>query len=371
VPADGVPGYHTWSASPRIGVAWMVTADRHTVVRAHYGVYHDALFANVYDQFDPASHTATTVAQVIGPNQFQEVTRIGGSSVPMAIDPAVQQPYAEEYLAGVDREIGAGLVLRAQFIRRNFKQTVGFIDTGTTWTTATAIDPGPDGVNGTSDDAGPIALHYDSGSTAASLVLTNPSNAWRLYDGFQIVATRRARGRWSAEASYTWSRSRGSFDNESGSNAALSDLGLYGNFTIPDRALHTGLVSTSDRPHDVKILGTIEPCCGMRITGIYRYLSGRPWAREINVNALTHLLSVGVEPADAHRLDATYNDADVRVEKMFSIRRGTRMGAYADVFNMNNRGVALGVERRSGPRLGAPRLWREPRTVRLGFRLTF
>jgi hypothetical protein len=371
VPAEGVPTYDTWSASPRIGAAWAVTPDHRTVVRAHYGVYHEALFATVYDQFDPASHPGITVARVIAPNQFQEVTRIGGNSVRMEIDPAVRQPYADEYVAGVDREIGTGMVLRAQYIRRNFRQTVGFIDNGTTWTAATAIDPGPDGVIATSDDLGPITLHYDDGSTPASLLLTNPSNAWRLYEGVQIVATRRARGRWSAEASYTWSRTRGSFDNESGSNAAFSDLGLYGNFTLPDRALYTGFVSTSDRPHDVKILGTVEPCCGIRVSGVYRYLTGRPWSREINVDALTRLFSIGVEPTGARRMDATYNDADLRVEKMFTIARSARIGAYVDVFNINDRGVALSVERRSGPHLGIPKYWHDPRTVRLGFRLTF
>ena len=266
----------------------------------------------------------------------------------MTIDPNVRQSYAEEYLAGIDREIGAGVLLRAQYIRRNFRRAVGFIDTGTVWTLATAIDPGPDGLSGTGDDQGPITVHYDSGTAAASLLLTNPPNARRHYDGLQIIASRRARGRWSAEASYTWTRERGTFDNESGSNTAFSDLGQYGNFTLPDRSLYTGTVSTNDRPHDVKILGTYTMCCGIRVSGIYRYLSGRPWSREINVNPLTHLLSIGVERTGARRLEPTFNDADVRVEKMFQIH-GSRIGAYADVFNVNNRGAALGIERRSGP----------------------
>ena len=107
------------------------------------------------------------------------------------------------------------------------------------------------------------------------------------------------------------------------------------------------------------------------MSGVYRYLSGGPWSREIVVSPLTHLLSVGVEPTGARRLEGSFNDADVRVEKTFRITRGTRIGAYADVLNINNRGVALNVERRSGPRLGVPKVWREPRTLRLGVRLTF
>jgi len=371
VPVAGTPSYDTSSISPRIGAAWDLTADHRTVVRGHYGIYHDGLFANVYDVFDPAANPVTVVAKVVGPNQFEEVTRYGGSSLRMSMASGVRQPYAEEYLAGVDREIAAGVSLRTQYIRRNFKQSVGFIDTGATWTPATVIEPGPDGLQGTGDDGRPITFYYDYGGTAASLVLTNPANAWRHYDGLQFIVTKRPSARWSAEASYTWSRMRGSFDNEDGSNAAWSDTGLYGNFIGPNRALYTGLVSTQDRPHDVKILGTYVPCCGVRVSGVYRYLSGQPWAREINVSPLTRFLTLGVEPTDANRLDSIYNDGDMRVEKTFQVTHSARIGAYVDLLNVGNRGVALRVDRRSGPRLGIPRDWRESRTVRLGMQLTF
>jgi len=370
VPADGVPAYDTTALSPRLGLAWDVTADHRTVVRAHYGLYHDAVYTNLYDLLDPGANPETVIAQAIGPNQFQEITRIGGSSVRMTIDPDIRQQYAEEYLAGLDRDLGGGVRLRAQYVRRNFKRAVGFIDTGTVWVPATVTDPGPDGRAGTADDQGPLVLYYDSGVAPASLVLTNPADARRHYEALQFIATTRADARWSAEASYTWSRSRGTFDNESLSNAAGSDLGQFGNFTIPSRALYTGRVSTGDRPHDAKFVGTYSPCCGLRVSGVYRYLSGRPWSREITVSPLTRQTSIAVEPAGIRRTDAT-SEADLRAEKMFGLGSTTRVGAYLDAFNVTNRGGALGVERRSGARFGVPRTWRAPRTVQLGFRLTF
>jgi hypothetical protein len=120
----------------------------------------------------------------------------------------------------------------------------------------------------------------------------------------------------------------------------------------------------------VKVVGTYTPCCGIRVSGVYRYLSGRPWSREINVSPLTRQTSIGVEPTGVRRTDAT-SEADVRVEKMFQIGNTTRVGAYVDAFNVSNRGGALGVERRSGARFGVPRNWRAPRTVQLGLRVTF
>jgi hypothetical protein len=370
VPTDGVPAYDTTALSPRIGVAWDLTADHRTVVRVHYGLYHDAVYTNLYDLLDPAANPETIVAQAIGPNQFQEITRFGGTSVRMTIDPGVSQQYAEEYLAGIDRDVGGSVRLRTQYVRRNFKHAVGFIDTGTVWVPATVADPGPDGRAGTADDQGPLTLYYDSGVAPASLLLTNPPNARRHYEALQFVAMTRSNARWSAEVSYTWSRSRGTFDNESLANAAGSDLGQFGNFTIPSRALYTGRVSTGDRPHDAKVVGTYTPCCGIRVSGVYRYLSGRPWSREISVSPLTRQTSVGVEPTGTRRTDAT-SEADVRIEKMFQIGVTTRVGAYLDAFNVANSGGPLGVERRSGARFGVPRTWRPPRTVQLGLRVTF
>jgi hypothetical protein len=43
----------------------------------------------------------------------------------------------------------------------------------------------------------------------------------------------------------------------------------------------------------------------------------------------------------------------------------------ADVFNVNNQGVALRINNGSGPNLGVPNQWLEPRTLRAGLRLIF
>jgi hypothetical protein len=371
VPISIVPPYETSSFSPRVGVAWDVRSDHRTVVRAHYGLYHDALLANVYDQLDPASNPLLIVKEAMGPGQFEEVTRSGGSLVQITMDGYIHHPYVEEYLVGIDREIAGGISLRVQYIHRNFKRSLGYIDTGTTWTPTSAIDPGPDGRAGVGGDDRQITLYYDYHPEEASLVLTNPPDARRHYDGFQIIGTRRTRGRWSAQASYTWARSRGTFDNEVESNSASNDLGINGNFVNPNRALYSGFVSTQHRPHDVKILGTYVPCCGLRVSGIYRYISGLPWSRLIMASPITQLCCVGVELTGARRLPASFNDADLRLEKVFQFSHAAQFAAYADVFNVNNRGVALSVDKRSGPRLGIPTSWREPRTLRLGVRWTF
>jgi hypothetical protein len=49
----------------------------------------------------------------------------------------------------------------------------------------------------------------------------------------------------------------------------------------------------------------------------------------------------------------------------------TELGVYGDVFNVNNQGIATGVNATSGPNFGMPTRWNDPRTLRVGVRVTF
>lgn len=78
--------------------------------------------------------------------------------------------------------------------------------------------------------------------------------------------------------SFRWSRTIGSFDNETASNAADTDLASNGNFANPNRAINTTGRTVFDRPHDVRVFGTyLLPYWGVvRVGGVYRYTTGAP-----------------------------------------------------------------------------------------------
>ena len=84
---------------------------------------------------------------------------------------------------------------------------------------------------------------------------------------------------------------------------------------------------------------------------------------------------IRVEPRGTRRLPAI-NQLDLHLEKTVRVR-GRRLGGYADVFDVWNQGVPDSewggdvVNSNSGPNLGVPILWRQPRQVRVGLRMTF
>jgi len=360
------------SLSPRLGVAWDIFKDHRTVVRLHYGRYHEQMVTSFYDFLDPLGQTPEITATVVGPNQFNELFR-SGAAASRSMDADLRYPFDEEILAGVERQLPFGISGKLHFIHRDFKDTIGYIDTGSTWQPFQALDPGPDGVAGTADDGGLFTMFENLDPSAAKLLLTNPP-AYRRYNGIQAVARRRYARALDFQASYTWSRTVGNYNNFSYTNAATNDLGSGGTFVNPNAAINVGGRTPQDYAHEFKLVGLhrVEVWGGLNVSGVYRFQSGRPWARSVGgYRARTRVNTVLVERRGTRHLDAV-NQLDLRLEKTW--RPGSRLGrlgVFADVFNVGNQGVALSLTNQSGPNLGVPQTWTEPRMLRLGVRTIF
>ena len=368
-----IEGYPTQfaanSISPRLGIAWDVLGDHTLAARIHVGRYHDAMVTSFYDFLDPLSQPTFIDALVVGPNQFEEVYRVD-STTKYSIAPGLRYPYVDELLIGVDRALNHSTSVSALWVRRRFGAIVGFVADQNAWTPGVRRDPGPDGVLGTSDDGGPVTIFLNAGSTPLNPVLDNPDAAYKRYDGLQVIGTRRGSA-LSAQASYTWSKTRASFDTAFSSNAANNDLSVNGVYVNPNRALNADGRPFGDYTHELKIVATAATTWlgGFRASGVYRYQSGSPWARTVQFAGATQLVAEAVEPRGTRTTPAT-NVLDLRIEKSFPWGP-TRTGVFADVFNVTNQGVAIRYNAVSGPQFGVPLSWSDPRTLRLGCKVSF
>jgi hypothetical protein len=329
------------------------------------------MVTSFYEFLDPLSQQTFIEGQVTGPNQYTVISRDDPASGTFSIDPNISYPYADEWIAGIDRALPHHVSLTAQYIGRRYGSIAGFVGSMTNWTPAPRRDPGPDGVLGTGDDGGFTTIYLNPATVDA--VLTNPDGAYKHYNGVQLIATRRASDRWEGQLSYTWSRTRATFDNAMASNAANNDLSTNGVYVNPNRALFSEGRTSFDFSHEIKALGTIElpSGSGVRLSGVYRYQTGLGWGRRVNFARATQFLGAGelVEPRGTREVPAT-NVCDLRIEKTFKAG-GSKIGGYVDVFNVTNQGVALAVNPVSGVNLGVPARWSDPRVLRLGVRVNF
>lgn len=372
VPDTDARLYENEALSPRLGIAWDLDRSHRTVARAHYGHYHEGMYTGLVADFDPLAQAPTITARVIGPGQFEEVSRTAISSASLTFDPDARHMYAQEITAGVEHEFRPRWTVTMQYVRRNTRNALGYVDTGTTWTPTVVTDPGRDGRVGTADDGGPLTLFFDNRQTAPTYVVTNPAGAWRHYDGLSFVVNRRFAGGWSLQGSYTWAWTRGNFDNDAASNAASSDLAPNGNFANPNRAINSTGRTVYDRRHDAKVYGTwATPFWKVCLTGVYRYLSGAPFARVVNAfGAQTGAFSINVEPVGAYQLPAQHG-GDLRVDKTVRLAGAVRAEVFVDVFNVTNQGIPFQINNASGSAFGQPRSWSAPRQFRGGVRVLF
>jgi len=367
--------------APRVGLAFDIAGDHKTVLRAHYGKYFDALFGGQFEFMDLTQQNPHITAEVLAPGVFQEINR-RSPATNLGIDPNIKQSYVDQFLIGLERQLIPDLSLTAQYIRRNFRDFMGFIDTGSIYTQTTKIDPGPDNRLNTADDGGPVTVYNLTNPGHEFKLFTNPPNAYRDYDGFQLIASKRYSHNWQASMSYTWSHARGTVDNRGGTNAGAGGtqgLGQTGGFTDPNHTININGDMRFDPTNAVKLDGTyrVPLFGGFNISAVYRYNTGLAWGRTASIRGLAQgNETVRIQPIGTQRTDPI-NNVDFRAEKTFPFcSTGHQAGVFLDVFNLNNQGVIdagsrTGVIEASGSTFGQPNVWISPRLARLGFRVTF
>ena len=130
------------------------------------------------------------------------------SSTSFGIDKDLKQNYVDQFTAGMERELFADFAVQAQYIRRNFRGFMAFSDTASIYQAVQRQDPGQDNVLGTADDGTFLTVYNLTNPGRAFLLLTNPSGAYRNYNGFQIVVRKRESRGWARSRPHTRTRRR-------------------------------------------------------------------------------------------------------------------------------------------------------------------
>ena len=379
--------FRTTPVSPRLGGAWDVRGDHRTVLRAHYGRYHDAFLTSLFRSLDFSASPPFINLEVIGPDQFVEVGRDERPPDVRTFDPHLDHPRVDQFVVGGEREIFRQFAVQAQYIHREFGSPIVLLfRTPPPFVPFSAQDPGPDGHLGTSDDGGQVTAYTLADNTDASNALTfplsngafgNSKSAERTYDGLQVVARKRWTGAWQLQASYTWSRTYGTLSNEHASHQETGGFARDGTSPFPYQNVNGKGRVTYDSPQEVKVLGTyrVPLWGGFNVSGVYRYLSGATYSRYARVqgerNGEVVRRIVRVEPRGSRRLPAE-NTLDVRVEKIARLpRTAATVGLFVDVFNATNQGIPTAVYDFSGEDFGKPAWWSAPRTARAALRVMF
>lgn len=364
---------------PRLGVAWDLTGDRKTVLKANWGLFWNNPGPALASSVNPIQALSYTFAwndrnadRLFTPDELGSfVSSTGG--VRNVIDPDIRQPHVHDVSVWAEREIVANVSGRVGLIYKRLQNNFQNIELNRVGSLYTAkvetSDPGPDGILGTADDRGaftvfdiPAGIQVPASRTKMESPNQNDSN----YTSIELTLNKRMTERWALVTSFhhTWS----------------NEL-LYGVPQNPNQEINNEQKTTV---WGFKAFATYRAPRGVTISPVVRHQAGDPLGRVVQVTGLrTGTFNYMVEPVGAYR-GQNVTILDARIEKMLNLTRKYRLTLFFDAFNIANSNAADSQDSITGRRTAVvdrrtveyqrflrPTVIIGPRIYRLGFRWSF
>lgn len=372
----------TWvSAAPRVGLAYDVTGNGKTVVKATYGWFNhtmgddyaepynrNGLVTTTYRWRDPDGNNDYTPGEVNLDTNGPDFLGISGSANNIN-NTALRQPITHELSAAFERELMPNFGARLLYV---YKRQVRLFDTVNVLRPYSAFnipirrrDPGPDGVLNTADDGGFVTIDdYDAAYRGTRFVGNERLNAGApdSYNNIEATINKRTSHNWDAIASFLATKNH-------------RQLKL-----IPE--------SPNDEPFRVdttwdwqfKAEGSYHLPKNARVAFFYEHYSGKALQRtyvfrSADPDSGTPLrqlstVTLRLEPLGARRLPQQ-KLLNFRLSKFIELGRGRKFTIDADLFNALNSNVALDAVPASGPSFGKITSIVPPRIGRLGVTFSF
>jgi hypothetical protein len=365
-PRTEILRWRNWA--PRVGISYPLGADNRTVVKATYGWFNFAMQATYGDTYNNNASASTTYRwnDLNGNRDYDDgefgtfVTATGAKT--SAANPDLKQPKTHEFTTSIERQIAANFSTRASYVYRrevDRYQGVNVLRPYGAYSIAIPnIDPGPDGVAGTSDDGGPVT-YYEygaeyAGSSFIKNVDLNTPGYENSYHSVEVAAQKRLSNKWQLVTSVLATH----IDQWRSGVPVTPNMEIYPKSKYWEWGYK--LAASYDFPYQIQLAGT------------FTSQSGEPWARDARFTTglprTTALVLLMEDPA-AHRLP-TVNMLNFRVEKRQKIGPGTAAFQF-DLFNAANINSELGITTRSGASFGQISSIVPPRVVRLGVSYNF
>jgi hypothetical protein len=334
-----IVNWHT--GGPRISAIYDLTGDGKTAAKASYGRYYYVLSTGGggVSNVNPNANYFTTYTwnDANGDLKFQPGEQTGAgvltSGTTTSIDSNFSRPFTDEFSFGVDHELMANFKLSVGYTYRRERnlQVSANPDIAYATTLTSAVDPGIDGVVGTTDD-GSYGF-FQRISAANRRLITNDRAVLQSFKGLEISGTKRFSDRWQMLAGIGFSKNR----------QAQTSLDTSPNLLINADGNITG-ANNADHPVGFKLSGMyILPWHDVILSGNVRSGSGGPVTRQISRSlAIGSAETINLEPLGNTRLDPL-TVIDLRLGKLFKLANNRSFEATIDFDNLMNADTTWGV----------------------------
>ncbi|MCU1381780.1 MAG: hypothetical protein JWL71_477 [Acidobacteria bacterium] len=364
--------------SPRVGMTYDFAGSGKTIARANYARYYGQVGnGGVAATINPVSQTVVrwpwidaNKNGIADPGEVQvspngtlvtgtwSAANPGNAVSSNSVDPNLKNDTTDEVIIGMDREIGAGFAVGANYIWRRYgnfswNDRVGITSAdwvATSFTPTAASCPGAD--NRTAAGACPTVTYYQPGFQQPTIQLeANIPGYSRTFNGVELTGRKRMSNHWLMNTSFAYNSTVVNFNEFPG--AANQTSGTSG--TVPfsedptNRAVREGgqydyLTSGSgvgnvyvNAKWLFKLSGMYQAPLGLNVSAFYNARQGYPF--ETGILSPTRANGGGtvfvvLDPIGSNRLP-NYQNVDFHVDR--AVKVGTvRFVPSVDVFNVGN-----------------------------------
>lgn len=349
-PGDGTIFKPKDGLAPRIGISFDLLGDRTTALKLHYGKYFHGVMGMWFGHWTERG----AYAEYEWNGEEYELLFEDTWDTAYRIDPNLRFPYVNNFVVGLEREVGKDMVFGISGIYRAHKDLMDSVNLTGEWVPISWTDPYGVGTHQIYQRTNPgnnekyitnpyAGQGYDIGAAFPDIVPFTPS---RKYAGVEFTFRKRFSSNWQFFAAYTLSRAWGSDDNSWGEyeDARTSSLGASTLFLNPNWNYNAEGTLTRDHPHILKLMGSSVLPGKITLGLSYQFASGSTYNQNIRVPSEIDPDSVGLyagrlriyaEEKGAFRYPSQHR-LDLRLEKYFTIGNGKKIGFLMDMFNVLN-----------------------------------
>jgi hypothetical protein len=370
-----VPDVVQWDTiSPRVGLAFQLTSDNKTLLKASYGRYYDALLMSNWNWPGPNVTDYTIYSWDWDLNAWAFFDTVPGA-MNYTVDPKLKNPYADQFSIGLEREFLANFAVGATYIYKHEKNLIGWEDRGAQYEQVNMVSPD----NGRTY---PV-WNQTSGSETNDYWITQPSRFGEKFDQtYQAVIfslTKRFSDNWQLSSSFTWSRMKG-LNNTAHSMSQQAMIWYTEDYgQDPNDLINARGYLNHDRAWVFKLSASYAFPWGILAGVNYLYQTGRPIPTFVRVFPVQKERTILAEPRGRERFPA-WSVLDFRLQKTFQVYRTVKLSATVDVFNLFNSDTVIGYLS-DYPRNPGYSVWSDayrkadeiffPRRAQIGLRLEF
>ncbi len=342
--------------SPRVGFAWDVLGNAHSVVRGGYGIYYDQSFLNVplfavqqanteiYASFlnDGANLSLSSAPPVIP----RPLTNPLPGSRGRMLDPDFESPYTQQFNVGYAQELGRNMALEFDYVHILGLHEFTSLDINPRigpLIGAQRADPNPGRLLTAAFAAHAAELTAAFGTpTPFARITVAQSDGRSRYDAFTVSFTRRYANKFQMNAHYTLARSLAWF-------GLASDFGNQPQnvFNKWDPAENFGYTDADER-HRFVVSGVFDLPYGFQISPILQLSSPRAYSIlpscgcDINRDGVTVGERETRDGNDQNHLPPNtvrgddFKQLNIRVSKFFNFGETKKLGLFFEAFNVFN-----------------------------------